>query len=169
VTVVDDRLGISAGAPEIGPDMRQLWDRFPPRNPAKTWPATERPSESVLAQMIAASSDLDETGAQQRRRLGMVRLLGWLSEQSGDTWQQRWESSGADVSGNADWWKPMLAWARPQRPPLRGDLVEQPAGLRTHAGLCRCDPPDRGVGPQSAGAAESGPIDGDAARPWRLQ
>jgi integrase len=66
--------------------------------------------------MIAASSDLDETGAQQRRRLGMVRLLGWLSEQSGDTWQQRWESSGADVSGNADWWKPMLAWARPQRP-----------------------------------------------------
>jgi hypothetical protein len=70
----------------------------------------------VLAEMIAASSDLDETGAQQRRRLGMVRLLGWLSEQSGDTWQQRWETSGADASGNADWWKPMLAWARPQRP-----------------------------------------------------
>ena len=96
--------------------MRQLWDRFPPRNPGRNWPATERPSESVLAEMIAASCDLDETGAQQRRRLGMVRLLGWLSEQSGDTWQQRWESSGADVSGNADWWKPMLAWARPQRP-----------------------------------------------------
>jgi len=116
VTVVDDRLGISAGAPSIGPDMRQLWERFPPRGSSRTWPATERPSESVLAEMIAASSDLDETGAQQRRRLGMVRLLGWLSEQSGDTWQQRWETSGADASGNADWWKPMLAWARPQRP-----------------------------------------------------
>ncbi len=116
MTVVDDRLGISAGAPSIGPDMRQLWERFPPRGSSRTWPATERPSESVLAEMIAASSDLDETGAQQRRRLGMVRLLGWLSEQSGDTWQQRWETSGADASGNADWWKPMLAWARPQRP-----------------------------------------------------
>jgi hypothetical protein len=80
VTVVDDRLEISVSAPSIGPDMRQLWERFPPRSSSRTWSATERPSESVLAEMIAASSDLDETGAQQRRRLGRVRLLGWLSE-----------------------------------------------------------------------------------------
>ena len=80
MTVVDDRLGISVGAPEIGPDMRQLWDRFPPETREGNWPATEGPSESVLAEMIAASCNLDETGAQQRRRLGMVRLLGWLSK-----------------------------------------------------------------------------------------
>ena len=44
VTVVDDRLGISVGAPSIGPDMRQLWERFPPRNPAKEL-ASDRTAE----------------------------------------------------------------------------------------------------------------------------
>ena len=116
MTVVDDRVGISVGAPSIGPDMRQLWDRFPPRGPARTWPATEQPSESVLAEMVAASFAIDEGRiGQQKRRLGMVRLLGWLSDESGDTWQQRWEASGANEAGNADWWKPMLAWARPHK------------------------------------------------------
>jgi integrase len=117
VTIVDDQVGIGVSAPpSIGPDMRQLWLRFPPRDRARTWAVTERQSEPLLAQMLAASFDLDEGRvAQQRRRLGMVRLLGWLSDQSGDTWQQRWEASGANAAGNADWWKPMLAWARPQR------------------------------------------------------
>jgi hypothetical protein len=66
--------------------------------------------------MLAASFDIDEGRAtQQKRRLGMVRLLGWLADQSGGTWQQRWEDSGANAAGNADWWKPMLAWARPHK------------------------------------------------------
>ena len=116
MTTVDDQIGIGDGALSVGPDMRQLWQRFPPRSPARTWPATEQPTELLLAHMLAASFDLDEAGAQQRRRLGMVRLLSWLSDQSGDTWQQRWETSGADATGNADWWKPMLAWTRPHRP-----------------------------------------------------
>jgi hypothetical protein len=116
VTVVDDQVGIIVGAPSIGPDMRRLWERFPPRGLARTWPATEQRSELVLAHMLATSFDIDEGRAtQQKRRLGMVRLLAWLSDQSGDTWQQRWEDSGANAAGNADWWKPMLAWARPHR------------------------------------------------------
>lgn len=116
MTVLEDQVGIDVSEPSIGPDMLQLWQRFPPRNPVRTWPLTEQQSEPLLAQMLVASFDLDEAGAQQRRRLGMVRLLGWLSDQSGDTWQQRWEASGADAAGNADCWKPILAWARPQMP-----------------------------------------------------
>ena len=66
--------------------------------------------------MIAASFAIDGGRiAQQKRRLGMVRLLGWLFDQPGGTWQQRWEASGANAAGNADWWKPMLAWARPHK------------------------------------------------------
>ena len=116
VTVLEGQVGIGVSAPSIGPDMLQLWHRFPPRVPMRTWPLTEQQVGPLLAQMLAASLDLDEAGTQQRRRLGMVRLLGWLSDQSGDTWQQRWEASGADAAGNADWWRPMLAWARPERP-----------------------------------------------------
>ena len=116
MTVLDDQAVISITAPSIGPDVRQLWERFPPRHPARTWPATEQPSERLLAHMVAASFDIDQGRAmQQKRRLGMVRLLGWLSEQSGDTWQERWEDSGANAAGNAEWWKPMLTWARPHK------------------------------------------------------
>ena len=53
-------LGSASLQPSIGPDMRQLWERFPPRGPARTWPATEQQSEPVLAQMLAASFDIDE-------------------------------------------------------------------------------------------------------------
>jgi integrase len=117
MTVVDGQGGIGDSRPSIGPDMLQLWEKFPPRTPARTWPTTEQQGEALLAHVIAASSLLDESrDAQQRRRRGMAPLLGWLSNQSGATWQQRWEASGADAVGNADWWKPMLAWARPQRP-----------------------------------------------------
>ena len=115
MTLVDDQVEIAA--PSIGPDMRQLWERFPPRNPARTWPTTEQQIEPLKAQMLAASFLVDEgPAAQHRRRQGMTRLLDWLSNQSGDTWQQRWEASRADAAGNAEWWKPMLAWARPQTP-----------------------------------------------------
>lgn len=110
-------------APSIGPDMRQLWERFPPRSPAATWPTTEQQIESLQAQMFTASLLFDESSAaQQRRRRGMSRLLAWLSNKPGATWQQRWEASGADAAGNADWWKPMLAWARPQRPDCGASL-----------------------------------------------
>jgi hypothetical protein len=46
----------------------------------------------------------------------LIRLLGWLAEHPGDTWQQRWLVSGADAMGNAGWWRALLAWARPRNP-----------------------------------------------------
>ena len=42
--------------------------------------------------------------------------MDWLVEHPGDTWQQRWLVSGADAAGNAQWWRPLLAWARPRNP-----------------------------------------------------
>jgi len=34
--------------------------------------------------------------------------MDWLADQPGETWQQRWQASGADRLGNADWWRPSL-------------------------------------------------------------
>ena len=62
------------------------------------------------------SPSSEDRAARARRRLGLVRLLDWLAEHPGDTWQQRWLVSGADAMGNAEWWRPLLAWARPRNP-----------------------------------------------------
>jgi hypothetical protein len=107
----------AAAAAVIGPDMTRLWQRFPPRTSAPSWPATEQVREALLGTLLAAPFTVEEDRvARARRRLGLVRLLGWLVAQSGDTWQQRWLACGADAMGNAEWWRPLLAWARPRNP-----------------------------------------------------
>jgi len=107
----------TAAAALIGPDMTQLWHRYPPRSAAPSWPATEQAREGLLARLLAAPFTVENGRvARQRRRLGLIRLLDWLAIHPGDTWQQRWLVSGADAAGNADWWGPLLAWARPGDP-----------------------------------------------------
>jgi integrase len=107
----------TAVAALIGPDMTQLWNRYPPRPAAPRWSGTEQGREALLARLLATPCTVDDGRvARVRRRLGLVRLLDWLAEQPGDTWQQRWLVSGADAAGNADWWGPLLVWARPEDP-----------------------------------------------------
>ena len=107
----------TAAAAVIGPDMTQLWRRFPPRISAPTWPATEQTREVLPDRLLAAPFTLTEDRvARARRRLGLIRLLGWLAEHPGDMWQQRWLACGADAVGDAEWWRPLLAWARPRNP-----------------------------------------------------
>jgi integrase len=102
----------------IGPDMAGLWRRFPPRAGMVTWPMTVQPREALLGKMWDASLMVAGQGSVPlpRRRLGLQRLVDWLADQPGDTWQERWMASGADSASNVDWWPPMLAWARPRRP-----------------------------------------------------
>ena len=92
----------AAAAAVIGPDMTLLWQRFPPRISAPSWPATEQTGEVLLARLLAAPFTLTEDRvARARRRLGLIRLLGWLAEHPGDTWQKRWLVSGADEQQRA--------------------------------------------------------------------
>lgn len=100
----------------IGPDMRQLWRQFPPRPAVPSWPTTEQDREGLLARLLDAPFAGADAAGGSRRRTGLVRLLDWLSCHPGRTWQQRWVASGADDSGNADWWRPMQARLRPLNP-----------------------------------------------------
>lgn len=107
----------AAASAVIGPDMTQLWQRFPPRTSPLSWPATEQGHEALLHRLTTAPFTVEEDRmARARRRLGLIRLLGWLGAHPGETWQQRWLSCGADAMGNAEWWRPALAWARPRNP-----------------------------------------------------
>jgi hypothetical protein len=72
----------------LGPDMTQLWQRYPPRPAPPSWPATEQGRDALLARLLAGPFTVEEDRvARQRRRLGLVRLLDWLATLPGDTWQ----------------------------------------------------------------------------------
>lgn len=98
----------------VGPDMQRLWQKFPARPTARSWPATELDREPLMDLLGGSLFAAHDSG--QRRRLGHARVLDWLSGQPGRTWQQRWLASGADGMGNADWWRPLLAQLRPDDP-----------------------------------------------------
>jgi hypothetical protein len=125
-----DGVTIAGDVRFVGPDVQQLRKRFPPRAAAGTWPGTEQEPGPLLARMLDLSSGLDQgREARQRRRLGLIRLIDWLSNQPGETWQQRWLASGADATGNADFWRPVLASTCPRA---------QQAGVSTSSNLRVC-------------------------------
>jgi integrase len=68
--------------------------RFPPRPAAAAWPATTHGREQVLGQLTGGA-------AGQQGAAGIEALLGWLEDQEGGTWQERWLASGAESLGAA--------------------------------------------------------------------
>ena len=118
--------------------MQELWRSYPPRVCAPRWRSTELSTDAVLARLLTApfTADIENNReALQRRRRGLRRVLGWLGDQPGDTWQARWLASGADAMGNAGWWAPVLAWVRPRR---AGDGVTVTSNLRVCAQILVC-------------------------------
>jgi hypothetical protein len=55
----------------------------------------------VLAKVLAAPFTLGNLASQQTRRLGVLAVLSWLQTHPGDSWQQRWQASGAQ--DQTDW------------------------------------------------------------------
>ena len=45
-----------------------------------------------------------------RRRIGLIRFLDWLSGHPGGTWQQRWLASGIAGDARADWRPQVTRW-----------------------------------------------------------
>ena len=132
----------------------QLLAAFPPRPVASSWPATQASRSAVLAQVLAAPFTLDNPPSQQTRRLGVLAVLSWLQAQPGDTWQQRWQASGAE--DQADWrdliTSPLLAGAgenghRDQLPHLSPGLLVLICAdvIRPSLALLRFAPARRGL------------------------
>lgn len=90
-------------AAPVGTDRPAL--RLPsgqqPRAPAERWPQTCLPREEVIAHVMALPTGVRHPDAKRAYRLGLQHLLNWLAEQPGDTWQERWQHSGAEQSGRA--------------------------------------------------------------------
>lgn len=79
----------------------QLKAGFPARVQQTSWPSTCLDRTAVIERVLAAPFKLNNTTSQNYRRKGVLAVLGWLSTFPGETWQQRWEVSGAEEA--KDW------------------------------------------------------------------
>jgi hypothetical protein len=75
-------------------------DRFPARSSTVDWPATRQGREVVLRQLTSPPFMLNSAGSQKQRRRGLELLTGWLTDQPGRSWQERWLASGAEDAGS---------------------------------------------------------------------
>ena len=99
-------------ARRLGPAAAALLRQFPPRRPESSWSATEQSREEVSARLLAPPFVLDAPGTQARRRAGIGKILRWLEQHPGQTWQDRWLVSGADAAGNIAWRHRVIEWLR---------------------------------------------------------
>jgi hypothetical protein len=75
---------------------------FPPRPPTEDWPATRQERGEAFERLTSGIFVLDNEACQERRRRAVKWFLDWLSDQPGETWQQRWMASGADEAGGRE-------------------------------------------------------------------
>ena len=115
--------------------MQQLHRRYPPRAAEPSWRVTRQDGDLLLARML----ELPFTGKDQRvrRRRGLVSVIEWLAAHPGQTWQERWQATGADALGNAGWWRPSLDGL--QAGSMRhGSSVSVTSNLRVSLNLLVC-------------------------------
>jgi hypothetical protein len=75
-----------------------------------SWPLTSQPKPQVLGRVLASPFPTGRANLDQERRRGLIRVLDWLEAQPGDTWQDRWITSGADAAGNPAWRGLLAGW-----------------------------------------------------------
>jgi site-specific recombinase XerD len=123
-------------APVFGTASSAQWscvrERFPARPVAAVWPATCQSRSEVWEHLTSAPFVLDNVASQRVRLRGLTLLLDWLAEQPGDSWQARWQISGADEAG-AQWSQLSGDWLRERggNPWRQGELS---AGLTVAIG-----------------------------------
>jgi hypothetical protein len=78
------------------------WEPRPFPGPGGWW-QTRQSREALVERLLGRFIDPNAGRARDKtRRRGLTKLLDWLQQQPGDTWQQRWVASGADAAG-FDW------------------------------------------------------------------
>ena len=93
--------------PRLGREAMRT--RFPPRPVTATWPTGSCDRQTAIRLATADPLVISNPVVQAKRVRGLRHLLDWLAGQPGDTWQQRWASSGAEALG-ARWRQAPIAW-----------------------------------------------------------
>ncbi len=100
--------------PDISPQAPARAARFlpgclPARAAAVDWPVTRCGRSPAWDQLTRPPFTAEVASSQATRARGLARLLDWLADQPGSTWQARWLASGAESAG-ADWAQLPIRW-----------------------------------------------------------
>jgi hypothetical protein len=116
-------------APERHRRNSQLREQFPPRSAQPWWPEAAEDQEIVLRRLTSPPFVPEGDSARAARRRGTAKILRWLASSPGDTWQQRWEASGAEAGLGASWVELPLAWLREHGQKASCDAGDLSSGL----------------------------------------
>ena len=104
----------------------QLRARFPARAVPACWPETTRSLEDTARRLAGPPFLAASSATSAGRRHGVINLLRWLSTFPGESWQQRWLTSGAEEHPGAGWVQPPLAWLAEHAQPTGVRLIGCP-------------------------------------------
>jgi integrase len=112
MTVVTSTLALEEVNPvatKSSPDHSPAKAYPPPRLIPTSWPTTQLGPSEVLTFVSPRLRGVEGSKRRAVARRGLVRMLDFLGEHPGDTWQQRWVASGADSAGD-DWAQGPAQW-----------------------------------------------------------
>lgn len=97
-----------------------------PRDGGRTTAAS---AEQTLERLTAAPFAATAAGTQAGRPRGVGKLLRWLSTFPGQTWQDRWLTSGAEEHPGAGWTSLPREWLAAHGGAASSDSTDLPSGL----------------------------------------
>jgi integrase len=106
VAAAAERAAVAA-TPAAASSRWSSLEAFPPRPRSLSWPVTRLDRSAVLGVLSAPPFVNDDRVVERKRLVATGLLLDWLAGSPGTTWQQRWRSSEAEVSGLC--WRQVLA------------------------------------------------------------
>ena len=107
----------------------QLRARFPARAVPACWPETTRSLEDTARRLACPPFLAASHATSAGRRHGVINLLRWLSTFPGESWQQRWLTSGVEEHPGAGWVQLPLAWLAEHGQPTGGEADRLSSGL----------------------------------------
>ena len=93
----------STRAWQISTEAKALLKRFPSRPVPASWPQTRQDRAAVEARLAETPFRANDSQTRFDRKFSLQAVLDWLELYPGETWQQRWNATGAGGDGHRDW------------------------------------------------------------------
>lgn len=119
----------NATAEQAQASNSRLRSRFPARPAEPQWRATAAPLEETMRRLTAPPFLPTAKASRASRRRGVSKLLEWLCEFPGETWQERWAASSAEDHAGAAWVELPLQWLRERGRSASYDREDLSSGL----------------------------------------